>query len=58
MIEPVSGTRYLRRHITPVVGIDRHLERHPAGNFNGDLCETVELGQIVAEQRVGHMLPR
>ncbi len=58
MIEPVSGTHCLRRHITAVVGIDRHLERHPAGNFNAGLCETVELGPIVAEQRAGHMLPR
>jgi hypothetical protein len=51
MIEPVSGTRCLRRHMTAVVGIDRRLERHPAGNFNAGLCETVELGRIVGEQR-------
>ena len=50
MIEPVSGSRCLRRHITAVVGIDRRLERHPAGNFNAGLCETVELGRIVVEQ--------
>jgi hypothetical protein len=50
MIEPVSGTRCLRRHITVVVGIDRRLERHPAGNFNAGLCGTVELGRIVGEQ--------
>ena len=37
MIKPVSGTRCLRRHITAVVGIDRRLERHPAGNFNAGL---------------------
>ena len=37
MIEPVSGTRCLRRHITAVVGIDRRLERNPAGNFNAGL---------------------
>src|ERR1700730_11530234 len=37
LIEPMFGTRCLRRHITAVVGIDWHLERNPAGNFNADL---------------------
>ena len=50
MIEPLCRTHCLRRHITAVVGIDRHLERHPAGNFNAGLCETVERGPIVSEQ--------
>ena len=58
MIEQGSGTHCLRRHIAAVAGIDRHLERHPAGNFNADICETVKLGPIVAEQRAGHMSPR
>ena len=50
MIELRSGTRRLRRHVTTVVGIDRRVERHPAGDFNTGLGKTVELGRIVGEQ--------
>jgi hypothetical protein len=45
----VPGTHCLHRHITAVVGVDRAIERHPAGNFNAGLCETVELGPIVEQ---------
>ena len=51
MIELLSGARRLRRHITKVVGIDWRVERYSAGNFNAGLCETVELGRIVGEER-------
>ena len=34
-----------------VVGVDRRLKRHPAGNFDASPCEAIELGGIVGEQR-------
>jgi hypothetical protein len=45
VIELVSGTRCLRRHITAVVGIDRRLERNPAGNFNAGLIRPHLVGE-------------
>ena len=50
MVEPVAGARYLRSHITAVVGIDRRLERHPARDFDAGLGEAVEFCRIIGEQ--------
>ena len=50
MIELVAGARRLRRQIAAVVGIDRRLERHPAGDLDAGLGETVELGRVVGQQ--------
>ena len=50
MIEPVLGTHCLRCHVTTVIGIDRRIEWHPAGNLNAGRCQAVELGRVVGQQ--------
>jgi hypothetical protein len=46
----VPGAYCFGRQVTPVVGIDRRLERNAGGDFDTRLNETVELGWIVGKQ--------
>src|SRR4051812_36778277 len=48
--EFVPGADCFGRQVTPVVGIDRRLERNASGDLDTRLNETVELGWIVGKQ--------
>src|SRR3954454_8163091 len=48
--EFVPGAYCFGRQVTPVVGIDRCLERNASGDLDARLNETVELGWVVGEQ--------
>src|SRR5687768_10185702 len=50
MIELVPGAYRLGCKITPVVGVDRPVQRYPATTFDSRLCQPIELGGIVGEQ--------
>ena len=48
--EFMAGAYCFCRQVTPVVGIDRRLERNAGGDLDAGLNETVELGWIVGKQ--------
>ena len=50
MTELMAGARRFRRQIAAIVGVDRGLERHAAGDLDTGLGEAVDLGRIVGEQ--------
>ena len=50
MIELVSSARRFGREITPVVGVDRAMQRHPPRDIDAGAREPVKLARVVGHQ--------
>ena len=49
MFEPVSGAGRFGGEIAAVIGIDRRLKRHAAGDLDSRMRKLVKLGRIVGD---------